>query len=527
MTGDIKDTLWDVIVIGAGMGGGIVGRRLAEMGLSVLFVEKGPNGHRAERQGLNPDMADPVARQLRGYWPGPMRATINGRASEFFGPLGAGVGGSSVFYAATLERPERHDLEATEDRPHPTGGWPVGFDAMRPWYVRAEALLHVCGEADPLSPEPPADLAKPPPLSAGDSALMTSLTRAGLHPYRLHSAIRYLEGCHDCLGVKCPRPCKMDGRSAGVEPALATGRARLLDNCTVKRLCGAPGRISHIEVTRRGEAFDLRARRFVLAAGAFGSPGLLLASHAAHWPEGCANESGLVGRNLMFHLNEVFALWPPRAAHAPGPGKAISLRDLYHRDGQRFGTVQAMGIDAGYGEIVHFLNGMFDRSALRHIRPLRHLTRIPALIAARLMGQAKVFVGLMEDLGYPENRVTWDEDAPEALDFTYHLHGELLTRRRAFRRAISKALRGHRRLFLTHQPELNFGHPCGTLRFGNDPKTSVLNADCRAHGLDNLYVADASFMPSSMGVNPSLTIAANALRVAEAIGTSLPKDAAE
>ncbi|MDT8327322.1 MAG: GMC family oxidoreductase N-terminal domain-containing protein, partial [Roseovarius sp.] len=281
MRADIRDTLWDVIVIGAGMGGGIVGRRLAEMGLSVLFVEKGPAGHRAERQGLNPDMADPVARQLRGYWPGPMRATIDGRASEFFGPIGAGVGGSSVFYAATLERPERHDLEATEDRPHPTGGWPIGFDAMRPWYARAEALLHVCGEADPLSPEPPADLAKPPPLDPTDSALMASLRRGGLHPYRLHSAIRYLEGCHDCLGVKCPRPCKMDGRSAGVEPALATGRATVLDKCTVRRLHGDADRISHIEVMRDGEVFDLRARRFVLAAGAFGSPRLLLASKSA------------------------------------------------------------------------------------------------------------------------------------------------------------------------------------------------------------------------------------------------------
>ncbi|MDT8328017.1 MAG: GMC family oxidoreductase, partial [Roseovarius sp.] len=120
-----------------------------------------------------------------------------------------------------------------------------------------------------------------------------------------------------------------------------------------------------------------------------------------------------------------------------------------------------------------------------------------------------------------------DENAPEALDFTYRLHDELLTRRRAFRHAIFKALRGHRRVFLTHQPELNFGHPCGTLRFGRDPQTSVLNGDCRAHEINNLYVADASFMPSSMGVNPSLTIAANALRVAEAIGASIPKERPE
>ncbi|MET4103861.1 choline dehydrogenase-like flavoprotein [Roseovarius sp. MBR-78] len=520
MTDDIRNTLWDVIVIGAGMGGGIAGRRMAERGLSVLFVEKGPRGHRAERQGLNPEMGDPVARQVRGYWPGPLRARIDGRTSTFFGPLGAGVGGSSVFYAATLERPERHDLEPTEGRPHPTGGWPVGYDAMRGWYDEAERLLHVCGQPDPLSPEPCA-LRPPPPLSAVDSALIAALRASGLHPYRAHSAIRYLDGCHDCLGTKCPRPCKMDGRSAGVEPALATGRAALLDGCTVRRLCGTAGHISHIEVARGGAAFDLRARHIVLAGGALGSPRLLLASASEAWPEGCANRSGLVGRNLMFHLNEIFALWPPRGTKDDGPSKAISLRDFYHLNGQRFGTVQAMGIAAGYGEIVHVLNGMFDRSALRNLRALRHLTRLPAALAAKALGRAQVFVGLLEDLGYPENRVTWDAVAPDSIDIEYRLHPELLARRRAFRRAIRTGLRGHRRLFLSHAPELNFGHPCGTLRMGHDPATSVLDAACRAHGFDNLSVADASVMPSSMGVNPSLTIAANALRVAEGIARQM------
>jgi choline dehydrogenase-like flavoprotein len=517
MTAEIRNAQWDVIVIGTGMGGGLIGRRLAERGLKVLFLEKGPQGYRSERQGLNPEMFDPTARQLRGYWPGPIRARINGRASEFFGPIGAGVGGSSVFYAATLERPERHDLEATETRPHPTGGWPVGFDAMRDWYAEAEDLLHICGDPDPLSPEQETPLRPAPPLSAPDAALMQSLRAAGLHPYRLHAAIRHVPGCHGCLGVKCPKPCKMDGRSAGVEPALATGNAALLDRCEVRRLCGTSQTITHIEVTRGGEAFTLTAPQIVLASGALGSPRLLLASASEVWPEGCANGSGLVGRNLMFHLNEIFALWPPRGTPDSGPSKAISLRDFYHSDGQRFGTVQSMGIAAGYGEIVHTLNGMFDRSALRHLRPLRHFTRLPAALAAQILGRAQVFVGLMEDLGYSENRVTYDRTALDAIDITYTIHPELLNRRRAFRRAIRAGLRGHRRLFLTHTPELNFGHPCGTLRFGTDPATSVLDPECRAHGLDNLYVVDASFMPSSMGVNPSLTIAANALRVAEAI----------
>ncbi|WP_372837181.1 GMC oxidoreductase, partial [Puniceibacterium confluentis] len=452
----------------------------------------------------------------RGYWPDPVHATINGREASFYAPLGSGVGGSSVFYAATLERPERHDLDTSEPRPHPTGGWPVGYDAMLPWYDRAALLYRLSGTPDPLSAEPPGPLRAPPEMSPADRSLFMAFQTGGLHPYHLHAAIERLPGCQSCLGRKCPLPCKMDGRSAGVEPALAAG-ATLLDNCEVRRLLGAGHQIDGVEAVHDGKVLTFRAHRYVLAAGALNSPRLLLASATEVWPEGAGNGSGMVGRNLMFHLNEMLAIWPKRGTPAGGPSKAISLRDLYHQKGQRFGTVQAMGIDAAYGEIVFYLNNMLERSALRRVRALRPLTRIPAAMAARFFGQAKIFVGLMEDLPYRDNRVTWDRDHPDRLSFAYDFHPELLRRRRAFRRAIKRAFRGSRTAFLGVGPELNYGHPCGTLRFGQDPRTSVLDRDCRSHEIDNLFVVDASFMPTSMGVNPSLTIAANALRVAEVI----------
>lgn len=513
MTGGIREATWDVIVIGTGMGGGIAGRRLAEAGLRVLFVEKGPAGPRGERVSLDPGVVDPAARLARGFWPAPMEALLDGRRTEFFAPVGAGLGGSSVFYAATLEPPERHDLEATEDRPHPVGGWPVTYDAFRPWFEQARRWLDISGDPDPLSREPAGALRTPPPPDAGDAALMEAFRAAGLHPYRAHSAIANVEGCLGCLGTKCPKRCKMDGRSAGVEPALETGRAALLDRCEVTALHGTPDRISHLEVRRGGESFSLTAPRIVLAAGALGSPGLLLSSACEAWPDGCANNSGLVGRNLMFHLNEMLALWPGRAARFEGPSKAISLRDLYHVGGDRFGTVQAMGVDVGYGEIVHFLRGMMERSALRRLKPLAPL---PAALASRMFGQAKIFVGLLEDLPYPDNRVL-PPGGDDRIRIEYGYAPELLERRRRFRRAMKRAFRTHRTWLLNPAPELNFGHPSGTLRFGRDPARSVLRPDCRAHGVANLWVADASFMPTSMGVNPSLTIAANALRVADAI----------
>jgi len=507
--GDITDRIWDVIVIGTGIGGGTMGRPLADDGQPDLFVEAGAAGYRAEETRLDLAMGAPVARARRGFWPEPVAARIDGRDRSVFAPLGRGVGGSSVFYAATLERPAVHDLDDLPGRPHPTGGWPVSAAQMAPWFDRAATMYHLSGTPDPLDDRPAPALAPPLPPTPADAAIIARLQRGGLHPYQLHTALRRLDGCAACLGRKCPRPCKMDGRSAGVEPALATGRAALLDHCEVTALRGEAGQITHAEALLHGQPVTLRARRFVLAAGAFGSPRLLLASRATHWPEGCANASGLVGRNLMFHLNEMFAIWP--GTRSAEPGKAVGLRDFYHVQGQRLGMVQAMGITAAYGEIAHFLR---LRVAATRLHRLAGLTPLPAMVAARLLGQAQILVGLLEDLPYADNRVTYDAARPRRIAFDYRIHEELLARRKVFRRLIRRGFAGMRPLMLSWEPDLNLGHPCGTLRMGHDPATSVLDPDCRAHGIDNLHVVDASFFPTAMGVNPSLTIAAMALRVA-------------
>lgn len=511
---DLVNKHWDVIVIGAGMGGGILGRRLAEQGLSVLYLDSGFSGGRADIHCLDP-IEDPVERRARGHWPTQVHALIDGRASRFFGPVGAGPGGTSQFYASTLERPERHDLDDSAEIPHPTGGWPVGYDRFEPYFRQAEALLDICGEVDPLSPEAPPSLREAPPLSEGDAAMIVSMRRQGLHPYRKHVGVRYLPGCVECFGRKCPRACKMDGRSAGVEPALATGRAALVDGVDVTALKGEPGRVTHVEALREGVRLRFSADRFVLAAGALGSPRLLLASVDEVWPGGCANESGLVGRNLMFKLYERIAIWPERRADFTGPVNTISLRDFYQRGGVRYGHLQSMGLEASYGDIVQYLKERFDKSALRNLRPLRVFTRVPALIGAKVFGKARIFQGLLEDLPYTGNRVVLDRAHPQRICFEYTMHEELHARRRAFRHLIKAGLGAQRSCFLHVGPELSLSHSCGTLRFGVDPATSVFDPACRAHSVRNLLVADASFMPTATGINPSLTIAANALRVAD------------
>ncbi|WEK03730.1 MAG: GMC family oxidoreductase [Candidatus Devosia phytovorans] len=526
MLHDVTTKVWDVIVIGTGIGGGTIGRSLAEKGFSVLFLEKGPFGPRAEQQNMSYDILDPHARLIRGLWPVEMTGTINGQTSTFLGPLGAGVGGSSAFYAATLERPERHDIDETSQHKHPTGGWPVDYDSFEPYFTAAEQMYCVRGGVDTLSSEPPADILPPIPIEAGDESLMASFSRLGLHPYQLHLGVKALPGCGFCFGSKCPRVCKMDGRSAGVEPALATGNASILDMCEVNFLRADADQVLHVEAQRGGQNIAVRGRAYVLAAGGFGSPRLLLASRSEQWPMGLANGSDMVGRNMMFHLTEMIAVWPERGGRFDAPTRGLALRDFYSSEGQRYGSFQAMGVNGSYGEIVQYLKNVFDRSPLRKLRPLRALLRIPAYLASRIFGNAKVFVGIMEDLPYAENRVLLDPEKPERIVFEYFIPAELRTRRAEYQKLIKRKLKGLKSTFLTFQPNLNFAHVCGTLRFGNDPKTSVLDANCRTHEVKNLYVADASFMPTSTGINPSLTIAANALRIADAIAGQLRADPA-
>ncbi|MGX9356301.1 GMC oxidoreductase [Roseobacteraceae bacterium S113] len=488
----------DVAIIGAGLGGGTIGRALAEAGLRVLFIEKGKARHPNEVNQLQPDMFEPTGRLVRGLWPGPMQAQIDGRTSTFYAPIGAGLGGSSTFYAATLERPERHDIDDSADRPHPTGGWPLPYDALAPYFARAEALFRVCGAPDPLSPEPAPNLRTPPQLSDVDASFKASFEAAGLHPYALHAAIEY-----DSDGAPLRT---LNGRTAGVDPALDTGRAQIMDRTEVHRVVPDAQGVS-LHLSRASGHETLRARHVVMAGGAFGTPRLFLRSQLP-------DPSGLAGANLMFHLNEMLALWP-RDNVSAAPSKALSLRDLYHQDGQRFGTVQAMGVDVGYGEIVHFLSGMAARSRFARLPGKGLAIRAAAASAARLFGQAKIFVGLLEDLPYSENRVRLTED--DTLAFDYRIHDELRTRRSAFRKAMTQAFKGHRKWFLSMQPELNFGHPCGTMRMGDDPARSVTNACGQLHGQSRLWVADASLFPTSMGVNPSLSIAALALHVGDHI----------
>jgi choline dehydrogenase-like flavoprotein len=258
-----------------------------------------------------------------------------------------------------------------------------------------------------------------------------------------------------------------------------------------------------------------------LAAGAIHTPKLLLKSKNDHWPNGLANHSDLVGRNLMFHANQNFALWPSEKLPSSGPRKSICFRDFYYVDGERCGCVQSTGFELGYGEYLMHLYQRFDHGAPSYLSSLRPFLRIPAAMTIKRFGRGTIFVNLIEDLPYPENRVVLKEDEADGVILKYNIKSELRERAALLRKLLTDRLKGRRLMFLTQDIELNFGHPCGTCVMSDDPSIGVVDRDCRAHGMANLFSTDASFMPTSAAINPSLTVAANALRVSAAIDRNL------
>lgn len=545
---------WDVAVIGTGMGGGTAGYELARLGRRVLFIEKGssvPGGFRfpemdeqsrnaAEPRGRDRVSDDsPEARLQEGRWPERLQATTSFGESEFFAPLGCGIGGSTPQYGAALERFSPADFRPKANFPgvHESTlpeSWPIGYADLRPFYDRAEEMYRVRGTRDPLDREEAPALRAPPPLSPRDQHLFESFEQLGLHPYRVHVACEFVDGCTGCAAGSCARGCKNDAARICVLPALEKFGASVLPRCEVLRLEADKSAVKLIHCRWNGKEIQLRAKVVVLAAGAYMSPVLLLNSRSADWPAGLANESGLVGRNLMLHVSDFFAVAPLKNLSGEGPHKTLALNDFCFSNGEKLGTFQTAGLAVELGQVMQYMRDAAEREPvwwrrLASPRPVwwRKLSSPAVRLVALLMHHvfnfknAAVWASIIEDLPYRENRIVADAQAKNGMRIEYRYPDELKKRVRSFRTRLAKALAPHRVIVVSGENNLNFGHPCGTCRFGDDRRTSVLDRNNRAHGIANLYVADASFFPSSGGVNPSLTIAANALRVAGAVHAQL------
>lgn len=516
------------------MGGATLGHALAKAGRRVLFCEKGSScldkasaklGNYAETFSMHhgvPRPSDRATLEAAGRWWDDIHDTSTAKTRSFVPFIGAGAGGSSALYGAALERFFPSDFAPANNF---TGGhgaelakcWPIAFEDLLPYYQAAEALYRVRGGGDPLKGEAGPTYAQAgAELQPDSQELMSFFAQKGLHPYQLPLACEQIPGCTGCQGYLCPNNCKNDSAKICLATAITEYGAVLWDSCEVLSLDAGPDRVRRARCLRNGVPVDIEADLFVLAAGALATPALLLRSRSDQWPNGVANGSGLVGKYLMRHYVDLYAIFAKSSRLGNGL-KQVAFNDLYFSNGRKFGAVQSFGslppgqmlVDTIKDDLQHDL---FETAglAIDLVRPV--LSRF----LGGLFGRATLLASIMEDLPYRDNQVT--VGAQGEIRIHYQVSAYELARIKAYRKEL-KALFSPYKTMLIAQAENNhrIAHACGTCRFGDDPGSSVLNRYNRAHELDNLYVADASFFPSSGGTNPALTIAANALRVADQI----------
>ncbi len=523
----MDNNILDVLVVGAGMGGSIVAGRCGDAGMTVAVLEKGNPSQAAPAKGR-------LARLFGGQddrggerWPSEtrFRKRRGAKPVNIGSVLGIGPGGSGRIYGAALGRAERADFErdfqpaqwADTSETALRNDWPVSYGEFLEAYREAEKMLGVVGTPNRLDPEDDAPLSPPPAISPAHRFIIETLRANGRHPYHMHVGIAYRPGCSECQGNTCIRDCKAHGFNRGLEPALRAGaQITLHKGFTVTRLeQGQHGDWVVHAVDSEGNTHEFRARHLVLAAGALNSPRLLLKS-AGIWDGGVPE---MVGRGLMFHASEVFAVSGSGLEELWGPRKVMAFRDHYFDGPAPLAECQSLGMVSAPGMITHFLSEKLRRAGL-NLGPFKRVALRPVgEIAQRIFRKAELFTANIQDLPYRDNLVTTElaDDGSERIAVTYHKRSELLVRARLFRKHMKASFSPLKVRFLTGLGEPNLGHPMGTCRMGHDPSDSVTDAQGQVWEKPGLYVADASVFPGSLGLNPGLTVAAHAVRVAEAI----------
>lgn len=482
----------DVIIIGSGIGGATMAAALAPSGRRVLILERGDHLRPSDHD------RDDHAIFVRGHYR-PDETWLDGDGVPFHPGNYYCVGGNSKFYGAAMMRYREADFAPIAHLGGRSRGWPISYDMLAPDYSAAEQLYQLRGElgADPT--EPPHDRPYPHPAIPHEpeiAQLAARLRAQGLHPASLPLAVdldRWMaraktpwDAFPDTTGGK------MDAESAALRVALAHDNVTLRCGARVARLiCDAQGRIGAVELAS-GER--LSAPHIVLAAGAVQTAALLLASADARHPTGLANRSDQVGRNFMNHnCSAVMALHPLRRNRAVYQ-KTLSVNDFYLTGGPGgapLGNIQMLGKISG--------------------TILQSSSRLPGWLARFVAGRSLDFYAMSEDLPDPDSRVTLDRGRI-CLNWrrsNWQAHLALVARlKQVLRRAGFPLVLS--RPFDWRTPS----HQCGTARMGDDPTDSVTDSFCRSHDHPNLFITDASVLPSSAAVNPALTVAALALRAA-------------
>ena len=488
----------DVIVIGSGVGGGTVARRLAENGVNVLVLER---GDWVPREADNWSVASVFHEKkytAHDTW-------LDGQGNEFRPNIYYNVGGCTKFYGGSMIRFREEDFGLLEHEEGISPAWPISYADIEPYYCEAESLFDVHGDdsGDPSAPwrskpYPSPKLTSEPLVQR----MADTMRRHGASTSALPEAIDYgpkgqCIRCKTCDGFPCKLGAKYDAETALIQPALATGRVDILTNCYVQRLLlGADGnRVEAVEVMRNGHVEVLRAGVVVVSCGAINSTALLLRSACDTAPKGVANGSGVVGRNYMAH-NQTALMGLSFETNDTVFQKTLALNQFYFGDGEyRFplGHAQMLGKLQG---------GMLSAN----------VPFLPKAVGSTMARHSMDWIAFSEDLPDPENRIVLRDGKVQLAIKRNNLkpHHRLVEKLTSL---LKKA--GYPIVLVKPLIRHSTSHQCGTVKFGADPATSAINAYCRSHQHENLFVIDASFMPSSAAVNPALTIVAQGLRAAD------------
>jgi choline dehydrogenase-like flavoprotein len=486
----------DVVVIGSGMGGATTALALARRGADVLVLER---GRRLPREPANWS-ATAVFTERRYR---PAERWLDGAGRTFAPGVHYVVGGNTKVYGASLPRLREQDFAAIEHRDGTSPRWPFDYAALEPYYAEAEVIYRVHGNVGEDLTEPWRTAPFPYPALEHEpyiADLAQRLRAQGVTASANAMGVDLRPGgtcvrCGTCDGFPCPLGAKSDAETCAIEPALATGNARLETDIRVRRIAtDAIGRcVSHVLAEGPDGPVRVDGGRFVVSAGAVNSAALLLASADEKHLRGLANGSDQVGRNFMMHNNaHVVAVDLDRRNDVTFQ-KTLSVNDWYldGGDGYPLGAMQLIGKVQGT---------MMQSQA----------PRLPRVLLDRIAARSVAWLVMAEDLPHPDNRVIVDSAGRIT---TVRTARGVATHRALHKRAKQLLRAAGYDAVLTQWFDISMNsHQCGTVRAGLDPATSVLDPWCKAHELENLWVIDGGFFPSSAAMNPALTIAAQALR---------------
>jgi choline dehydrogenase-like flavoprotein len=513
----------DVIIVGTGAGGGTLAHTLASSGQRILLLERG------DFLAKEPENWDPGAVFVDGRYISP-DTWYDAEGTPFQPQVHYYVGGATKLYGAALYRLRPADFGPIQHVDGVSPAWPLGYDDFEPWYTRAEWLYQVHGQHGEDPTEGPCSRPYPRPAVSHEprvQQISDDLQAGGYHPFHAPCGILLSEAersrsecirCATCDGYPCLVHAKADADVIAVRPLLDRPNVTLLTGAEVVRLETDPaGRtVTGVVVDHGGDGKEdvYRGAIVVLAAGAANTARILLRSASDAHPAGLANGSDQVGRNYMFHVSKAVSAFGEQT-NGTVFQKTLGLNDFYSAGGERewpLGNIQMLGKS--------------NAGAMKGEEP--HLTKlVPHWSLAEAADHSVDFWLTTEDLPRPGNRVTVDGEGSVHLAYTASneaeaagLYGELRKILNHVGLAEHHVL--HKNFYMSLDvPVAGVAHQAGTCRFGTDPATSVLDVNCKAHEVDNLYVADTSFFPSIGAVNPALTAMANAIRVGEHLSERL------